>query len=202
MTARQRGALVLVLVLVVAREGRAQTPAAAAGAYTPITNAERGKWIVDGSIGPRSLATGVFTSSLLTATNSPREWERSWEGFGKRFGTREANVTISNGIEGGLGALWGEDPRYGRVGTGGVWPRVRHVLAAGVLARRGDGRMAPAWARYAGVAAGLEVTSRWMPPRATSAGGTTWRISGAVLGRIAGNAFTEFWPDVRERLRR
>lgn len=170
--------------------------------YTPITDAQRGKWIVEGSVGLRSLSVGVFTSSLLTAMNSPNEWHRSWSGFGKRYGNREANVTMSNSIEAGLGALWGEDPRYIRSGRGGVWPRIGRAAKSSVMARGRDGRLRPAWARYAGTVTSNLVANNWLPPSVTSAGDMPWRISLSVLGRLTGNAFEEFWPDVRQRFRK
>jgi hypothetical protein len=172
---------------------------AAADAYTPITNAERGQWIVNSIAGPRSLSIGVFTSSWLTAVDEPREWHRSWSGFGKRYVNREANIAISNSIEAGLGAAWGEDPRYVRLGRGRIWPRALQAIKLSVLAPRRDGRLRPAWGRHTGTVVSNVVANSWLPPSATSAKGTTWRISSGVLGRLAGNAFEEFWPDVRKR---
>ena len=193
-------AIAALLVLCSSVPARAQT--ASPDPYTPITSGERAKWIVEGSIGPRSLATGAFTSTWGTAINSPHEWERTWSGFGKRFGDREARVTISNSLEGGLGAIWGEDPRYGRLGRGGLWPRARHALKSSVLARRRDGQLAPAWGRYVGDVASTAIARTWLPPSATSAVGTTWSITNSVLGRMVGNAFAEFWPDARQLLKK
>ena len=87
--------------------------------YVPPTGKDRLKWTVGGTFGATSIATGVFIASWNTAWNTPSEWGAIWSGFGKRFGSREAQMTISNGIEAGLGAAWGEDPRYfpsGRTG--------------------------------------------------------------------------------------
>jgi len=170
--------------------------------YTPITSGERARWIVDGSVGLRSLSTGAFTSTWGTAINSPEEWQRTWSGFGKRYGDREARVTISNSLEAGLGAIWGEDPRYGRLGRGGFWPRARHALKSSVLARRRDGHLAPAWGRYTGDVASTAIARAWLPPSAKSAVATTWSITNSVLGRMVGNTFSEFWPDARQRLQK
>src|SRR5713101_198759 len=88
-----------------------------AGPYQPVTPSQRVDWIVDGTVGPRSLCViGVMGSSFQTAVNTPSEWERSWSGFGKRYLQREADVAISNTLEAGVGALWGEEPRYIRSG--------------------------------------------------------------------------------------
>jgi hypothetical protein len=188
------------LVLLLSSSAGAQS--AAPATYKPLTDTERGEWILQGTFGARSLSIGVFTSSFLTAVDAPPEWHRSWGGFGKRYVNREATNTISNGIEAGLGSIWGEDPRYGRRGGDRVWPRVAHALKSGVMARGRNGRLRPAWARYAGTATSAAVASTWLPPSTTTPKGTTWRISSAVLGRMVGNAFEEFWPDVRRALRK
>jgi hypothetical protein len=189
--------LAAALVLAASFDAAAQT--AAADTYQPITSEERGVWVVQGSIGVRSLSVGVFTSTFLTAVNSPEEWQRKWSGFGKRYVNREATITMSNSLEAGLGSLWGEDPRYGRLGRGRALDRIGHALKSGVMARGRDGRLRPSWARYGGVVTSNLVARSWLPASATTARGTTWRMSGAVLGRMAGNAFEEFWPDLRQR---
>jgi len=82
-------------------------PALSADAYFPITNAGRIHWIVDGTIGRRSLGIGVVADLFQTGINTPEEWGRGPGGMGKRYLEREADVAISNTIEAGLGALWG-----------------------------------------------------------------------------------------------
>ena len=81
--------------------------------YQPIDAAGRVEWTLDGTVGPRSLfIVGPLAAGWETAWNVPKEWGRSWSGAGKRYLAREADVAISNTMEAGLGALWGEDPRY------------------------------------------------------------------------------------------
>ncbi len=117
----------------------------------PITARQRIHWIVNGTVGPRSLlVVGPLSAAWSTAWNSPEEWGQSWSGFGKRYLQREANVAISNTIEAGLGAIWGEDPRFVPSHRQGIWPRARFAMKTVVLAPRRDGHLAPAWGRYAG----------------------------------------------------
>ena len=87
-------------------------PPASAVAYSPITGSERVEWIVEGTVGPRSLGVGVLASAWQTAWNTPDEWGQSWSGAGRRYAAREADVAISSTMEAGLGAIWGEEPRY------------------------------------------------------------------------------------------
>lgn len=178
------------------------TPLTAA-AYVPVTRTQRLTWIVDGTIGPRSLfAVGPLGAGLQTALNWPSDWQQSWSGVAKRYGHREADVAISNTIEAGLGALWGEDPRYIPSGRRGIGPRSRYAIRTAFLAQRRDGHLAPAWGRYAGNVVNNLIENTWLPPSATTVGQTVSRSLLGLLGRIGGNAWEEFWPDVRRRLKK
>ena len=170
--------------------------------YTPVTAAERVDWIVDGTIGPRSLGIGVFVGAFQTAVDTPPEWQRTWDGFLRRYAHREADVAISNTIEAGLGALWGEEPRYIPSRRKGVWPRARYAMKTVLLAQRRDGHLAPAWGRYAGNVLNNVIENTWLPPSWTTAQSTSVRSVNGLLGRLAGNLWDEFWPDLRRIVRK
>jgi hypothetical protein len=192
-------AAILAIALVPVAPVFAQTGEVLPG-YTPITAPERLTWIVVGNIGPRSLGVGVLKAGWDTAWNTPSEWNPTWAGFGKRFVNREVQVGISNSLEAGLGAIWGEDVRYFRSRRTSLWSRTGYAAKTVFLAPRRDGRLAPAWAYYIGAVGNNLVANTWLPPSATTAGATSWRISSGFLGRFAGNLWFEFWPDVRERI--
>ena len=171
-----------------------------ADAYVPITTAQRIDWIVDGTIGRRSLAiVGPLATVWLTAFNTPEEWGRGVSGMAKRYAQREADVAISNTIEAGLGALWGEDPRYIPSGRKGVWPRARYALKTSVLAQGRDGRLRPAWGRYAGNTLNNLIENGWLPPSQTTGTQTAVRSGMGIVTRMGGNLWEEFWPDVARR---
>lgn len=209
----RRTALLIALVWCLARPAAAQPPADAssvaqprevtAESYTPIDGGQRVKWIVRGSVAPHSLfVVGPLTALWQTGFNQPEEWRRSWSGVGKRYAEREAKVAISNTIEAGLGALWGEDPRYIPSERRGIGPRARYAIKTTFLAERPDGRLAPAWGRFAGKTANCLIENAWLPPSATTPGQTVLRSAIGLLGRLGGNAWEEFWPDVRRRFRK
>ena len=173
---------------------------AQAATYTPITNGERAEWVIDGTVGLRSLRIGLVASAWETAINSPVEWPFTAAGFGKRYLEREADVAISNALEAGVGALWGEDPRYFPSRRRGFWPRTRYAMKTVLLAPRADGRLAPAWGRVAGNVFNNVIENTWLPPSATTAGQTTVRSIDGLVGRLVGNMWAEFWPEIRKRL--
>jgi hypothetical protein len=171
-------------------------------AYTPITPEGRASWIVGGTIGPESLGLGVIAAAWTTAFNTPDEWHRSWSGYGRRYLQREADVAISTTLEAGFGAFWGEEPRYIPSARRGVWPRIRYAMKTVVLAQRPDGHLAPAWGRYIGNTFNNIVENTYLPPSATTAESTIVRSAQGFLGRLAGNLWEEFRPDVERKMHR
>jgi hypothetical protein len=167
--------------------------------YVPPNASDRFKWTVGGTVGASSIAAGIFVSSWNTAWNTPSEWGSSWSGFGKRFGSRAAQMTISNAIEAGVGAAWGEDPRYLRSGRAGIWSRTGYAAKTVFVAHRRNGRLAPAWARYLGGIGSNVAANTWLPASETTAFDNARRIGSGFLGRFVGNLWSEFWPDVRRR---
>jgi hypothetical protein len=200
-------ALVVTLSVIAPASGVCQPPAPdpplTASSYVPITGAQRADWIVDGTIGRKSLfVVGPLATVWQTGFNTPEEWGRGVSGIAKRYAQREADVAISNSIEAGLGALWGEDPRYIPSGRKGIWPRARYAIKTVFLAQGRDGRLRPAWGRYAGNTLNNLIENTWLPPSVTTPGQTVLRSGVGMLGRLGGNAWEEFWPDVVRHFRK
>ena len=192
-------ALAAALLPALAQAQPAVTPQARIDA--PMTAHDRVDWIVDGTIGPKSLAVvGVIGTAWQTAWNVPDEWGRTWSGAGKRYLQREADVAISNTIEAGLGAIWGERADYIPSHKQGIKPRLGYALKTVFLAHRPDGHLAPAWGRYAGNTINNLIENAWLPPSTTTWQQTTWRSASGFATRALGNVWEEFWPDASRRL--
>jgi hypothetical protein len=179
----------------------AQAPATD-GSYVPIRMNERLDWTIDDTIGPLSLAAGAFKAAYETALNTPKHWGRSPSGFWKRAENREIDVALSSSIEAGLGAIWGEEPRYIPSHQSGIWPRVGYATKTVFVAQRPDGHLAPAWGRYAGNVFNNVIENTWLPSTVTTWQRTLVRSSGGFLSRWAGNVWREFWPDLHHTLMR
>ena len=168
--------------------------------YERISGKERLRWAVRGTLGPKSLLAGVFTEGQATAQNSPKEYGPHWDGFGKRYGIRLTSVATSNTMEAGLGAIWGEDPRYVRSSDEAFKSRLGHVFLLTLSARNREGELRPAYARYIAIPGSNYLSNTW---RADSVSNSSdaWERSGyAILGKLAGNAWSEFWPDIKHKV--
>jgi hypothetical protein len=201
------GFFLALVVLLSAHAGgqilREQLPAVY-GQATPsshaITGRQRIDWFAKSTIGPESLAAGLFSAGFGTARNSPREYGPHWEGFGKRYGMRLTGVSTGNAMEAGLGALWGEDPRYSRAAGGPVKERIRNIVVMTFMARRADGSLAPAYARYAATAGNNLLSNTWRADSESGIGDACLRTALGFAGRMGSNAFAEFWPTVTKHL--
>lgn len=178
----------------------AATTASPSGIAQPITAKERMEWAIESTIGPSSLAGGVVSAGWGTLFNAPREYGTHWEGFGDRYGIRLTGIATSNAMEAGLGAIWGEDPRYVRASTEAFGGRLGHAFKMAFVARDKDGHLIPAYARYIAITGSNYMSNAWRVDSEATAGHATARVGLGFLGRIAGNVWDEFWPDVKQGL--
>ena len=169
----------------------------------PITNTLRIKWAVTSTIGAPNLAGGLFSSGWGTAFNKPEEYGPHWSGFGKRYSMRLTGSATSNALEASLGSLWGEDPRYPRLGSGSTFgARLDHAWKFAFMARNRRGNATPAYARYLAIPAGNFLSSSWRADSETQVNDAVIRTGLGFAGRVTANLFAEFWPDLRRRPRR
>lgn len=176
-------------------------PASSIRDYVPITGNERVQWYLR-STGSAAVSSSILSAAWSTAWRSPREYPETWAGFGKRYGLAISGVAMSNGIEVGLGGLWGEDPRYRRVGgplRGNLKARVGHVLLSSVTATNRQGERMPAYSRFIAIPSSNFMQNAWRVGSQSSASDALLRTLYGFLGRMGGNAFDEFWPDFRHR---
>ncbi len=168
----------------------------------PLSAEQRGLWFAHQSFGAESWAAGLFSTSLRQIRNRPVEWNRTVDGFGRRFATRMASNAIGNMSEAALGSLWGEDPRYPRIGHGPFKPRFMHVLKMTVVAQHKNGGYMPAYARYASSFVSFQATNLWRPPSENTQIDGLRRVANGAMFRIFTNFMDEFGGDIKRKLLR
>jgi len=165
--------------------------------YAPISGQGRLRWFVKSTVGLESLAGGIISAAWGTGFDNPREYGPGWEGFGKRYGMRLTGVSTGNAMEAAAGALWGEDPRYFRAAGQPFGARVKNIIRFTFVAYRRDGSVAPAYARFAANAGNNFLSNTWRAHSESDSQHAVIRIGEGVLGKMAANAFAEFWPDAK-----
>jgi hypothetical protein len=169
--------------------------------YQPITGGGRIEWAVMNTINLPSFGVGLINAGWGTYFNHPREYGTTVEGFGSRFGIRLTGVATSNTMESSLGAIWGEDPRYSpATASEPLMQRAKHIVKMTFMARNRDGRMVPAYARYAAIGGSNFLSNAWRPSSDATVQHAAIRIGLGFLGRVGVNTYYEFWPDVKNKL--
>jgi hypothetical protein len=74
------------------------------------------------------IKTTLFTIHDQVHNTYP-EWGDGFDGFAKRFGTRQAEFIIQNSVISLGDGLLGWEPRYDRCRCEGFWPRTRHAIS-------------------------------------------------------------------------
>lgn len=166
----------------------------------PITPGRRLRWFMASTVGPAHVVGVAFISATGTAVNRPEEYGSHWKGFADRLAIGVAGSAAGNAIEASAGLLLQEDPRYFRVSQSPFRSRVQNVVELTFLARGGRHTLRPAYARYAGIVGSNFLSNAWRAHSEANAQSALLRSSEGFAGRMAANAFTEFWPDVRKHV--
>jgi hypothetical protein len=169
-------------------------------ARAPITARERINWVVKGTIGPESIVGELFGAGWDTLFDTPKFYGTHWEGYGDRMGMSVAGNAVSNTLEAGIGAIWGEDPRYARDPGAPFSHRLGHVAKMTFMAQNRDGKMIPAYARFIAIPGSNFLSNAWRAPGDDTAGDAAVRTGIGFLGRFGNNTFDEFWPDFKRKL--
>jgi len=169
--------------------------------YYPITPGESLRWFLTSTIGPAHVGGVAFVSAGGTAVNRPVEYGPHWKAFGDRFGMGMIGSAAGNALETGVGFGLREDPRYFRVPQQAFTTRLGNVGRLTFLARNESGGYEPAYARYIGIVGSNFLSNAWRVHSEANAKDALLRSSEGFAGRMAANAFKEFWPDVKKYVR-
>jgi hypothetical protein len=161
---------------------------------------ERIQWVLRSTLGPASLAAGLFSAGWGTLNNHPQTYGPHWEGFGDRYGMRLSGLALSNSMEAGMGAIWGEDPRYKRDVGAPFMHRLGHAAEMTFMAQDRNGGVMPAYARFIAIPSSNFISNSWRAPGDDEAGNAAVRIGLGFFGRFGSNTFDEFWPDVKHKV--
>jgi hypothetical protein len=170
--------------------------------YQPFTPRESLRWFTTNTMDPSNLVGGIFLSALGTAPDRPKEYGPHWGGFADRYGISMTRGVTGNAIEAGVGLILREDPRYFRVPDRRFKARVGNVIRLAFAARSGGGSFGPAYARYMAIFGSNLLSDTWRVHSEANTHDALLRTSEDFAGRMAANAFEEFWPDLKRRVLR
>jgi len=188
----------------------------------PLTRHEKFHLFVKGAFDPATIAIVGVQAGLSQVENEFPAYGQGAQGYGKRFGASFADE-ISSGFWSNYfyPTLFKEDPRYFRLGEGGVGRRVVYGIKQEFVCHTDKGGRAFHFSNVLGAFTSGAISNTYYPGntliRTIAATSTTPAIPvyendrGVVLtlsratialgyGTIGG-LFDEFWPDIQHKLR-
>jgi hypothetical protein len=149
---------------------------------------------------PATYLKRMFEAAVDQARGSPRQWGGGWEGYGKRFASREGQFVISNSIAEWGDAKLGYEVRYEQCRCSGFWLRARHAIARNFYTYNiTEEEKRPQWALYGGALGAGMLSAAWKPNHAVLGQGVSGVTGQAAWGTLL-NLFIEFAPDINRKL--
>ena len=144
----------------------------------------------------------AFGAGINQARNEPPEWGQGASGFGTRFASGYGRVLIGRTIRFGIATLDHEDTRFSRSNESGFWRRTRYATVRFFVPRTDAGTPIPAFSRLAGTYGAAFISNEWYPASRANTRHALLRGTTALSASLGWNVFREFWPDIKNFLRR
>jgi hypothetical protein len=123
--------------------------------------------------------------------------------YSARFATAFADNAIGNFMTTAIvPSLTHQDSRYYRRGEGGVFGRLAYAASRGVVTRTRSGHATFNISEVAGTAAAASLSNLYYAPEDRTVSGTMTRWGTQVMWDTVANELKEFWPDIRNKIRK
>ena len=128
-------------------------------------------------------------------------------GSGGSYATRYSRAFADNAIgnfmtSAVVPSLTGEDSRYYRRGTGGMFSRLAYAASRSVVTRTRSGRTTFNISEIGGNAAAATMSNLYYSASERTVGATAARGATQIAWDTLANELKEFWPDISAKLRR
>jgi hypothetical protein len=167
----------------------------------PLTGRQKFKLATKDTTDPFTIVLAAFYAGIAQWQNDYPTYGQGGTGFGKRFGAAYADQGIGNYLtEAIFPALFHEDPRYFRKGSGTKWQRIDYALSRTWITRTDKGTDRFNFSEFVGngVAAGL--SNLYYPASERTVGETGEKFAVQMVSDSAFNVLLEFWPDMKHAI--
>jgi hypothetical protein len=124
-------------------------------------------------------------------------------GYAPRYATAMADNAIGNFLTSAvLPSAFNQDPRYFERGEGGFLHRAGYALSRSVVTRSRSGQTQFNYSEIGGNALAAGISNAYYEPSARTVAGTLTRWGMQVLWDTLSNELKEFWPDIRQKMRK
>jgi len=156
---------------------------------------------VKDSFDPYAFPVAGLFAGLSQAENQYPEWGRGADGYAKRYFGALADQTVSNMMtEAAFPIALHQDPRYFRLGRGGVLHRSGYALSRIFVTRTDDGWAQFNYSEFGGNAVMAGAGMLYYPREDANIGNVAVRFGSQIVFDMIANIGKEFWPDVKHWL--
>ena len=190
------------------------------------TQTERTVDFLSGSVTDQAVVGAVVFGLGAQIIESPSEWKRTWDGYGRRVGSRYTQAVGKGAAQYIVGSILRDDPRplsyrdepkviearYEAVSMGNTgailahdgWQRFGHAWFDTITVRRsaanGEGRRIPALSRFAGEFAGAYAGYPWYPAAENTFPKVGERAASAFGTAALSSFYNEYKPEITNLL--
>ena len=156
------------------------------------------------TIDPFTAGAAFAGAALSQADNDDPRYGQGSGPYAERFGAAVADITTQNFFSDAvMASLLHEDPRYFRLGPEyGFWHRLGYAMSRVVITRTDSGKNCFNFAGISGMSMGIALSNAYYPASSVNASEVGYRFGTSLVASAVSNILPEFWPDIRQRLRR
>jgi hypothetical protein len=155
------------------------------------------------AIDPWQFFLAGVDAGIGQAQNSFPAYGQGMEGYGKRFGAAYLDAFDGTMIGNALfPAMFHQDPRYFRKGTGKKMYRFLYAAASTVRCKGDNGKWQWNYSNVAGNVVAGAISNVYYPPSDRGLGLTFQRAATVTAEGAIGAELLEFWPDIQKKIHR
>jgi hypothetical protein len=124
------------------------------------------------------------------------EWGGGIGGYGCHYASGFGRRLINNSIELGAILILRQDTRFRRSHRTGIFPRIRYAATHAFLATNEQGKVEPAYARFAGISGSALIAPAWHN-HTLSVVGFGQDLAFSSLDQVQNSLLAEFSPDLQ-----
>ena len=170
----------------------------------PLSVAGKWRFFVKETANPLTVAAGAFNAGISQASNSDKRYGQGGGAYAQRVGASFADIATQNFFgDFVMASALHADARYFRRGPEHrFWERVGYAISRSAVIRKDSGDDTFNWSNFTGTAMSAGFSNLYYPRGSRNAEAMGLHFATSFAGAGLGNLPTEFWPDVRQWLKR
>jgi hypothetical protein len=154
------------------------------------------------SIDPVSFLDSGFNAGLAQAQNDDPTFGQGAAGYGKRFAASFTDQASSKFFtEFALPAIFSEDPRYYRLGTGSGRGRFWHAVEHVFVAHRDNGKRIFNFSEWLGTTSSVLLSNTYHPGNERGFAPAAQAVGSSVIQDMGFDVLREFWPEISHKFK-